>query len=126
MATVNEAAMVERPLQRFIDRINNANTGNASATTDATNEATDEQKRSTKRSNSGPKSSWAGKKRKPRKRSGKRKSIRSNTESHEDHKVSGLNCRCGAKAVYDGRCEDCYADDSARWSGKDRSAIIHW
>ena len=37
-------------------------------------------------------------------------------------------CRCGqpAEAPYFERCEDCFAEDSERWSGKDQSAIIHW
>lgn len=37
-------------------------------------------------------------------------------------------CRCGkpAEAPYFERCEDCFAEDAERWSGKDQSAIIHW
>ena len=46
---------------------------------------------------------------------------------HSLPRVDGY-CRCGAKAEapYYERCEDCFAEDSERWSGKDQSAAIHF
>lgn len=68
--------------------------------------------------------SWHGK------RSRKSKSFRADPKSNENNalpRVAGY-CRCGekAEAPYFERCENCFAEDSARWDGKDRSAKIHF
>jgi len=38
------------------------------------------------------------------------------------------HCRCGtlAEAPYFERCEDCFAEDSERYSGADQSVILYW
>lgn len=60
----------------------------------------------------------------------KRKSTCSNSKIDANNtlpRVDGF-CKCGAEAEppYFDRCENCFADDSERWSGLDQSAKIHW
>lgn len=64
------------------------------------------------------------------KRSRKSKSFRADPKINENNALPRIDgyCRCGekAEAPYFERCEDCFAEDSARWDGKDRSAKIHF
>lgn len=69
---------------------------------------------------------------KPKHRQGLRKSKHHQTDSNSNEnnaipRVDG-HCRCGARAEapYFERCENCFAEDSERWNGRDQSAIIHW
>lgn len=65
-----------------------------------------------------------------RRRRRNRSSKGPDTARSSHHSLSRLAgyCRCGAEAEapYFERCENCFAEDSARWDGKDRSAKIHF
>ena len=64
-----------------------------------------------------------------KRRSRKSQSPRHDTAGNANFKtrLKGM-CRCGAaaEAPYFERCEDCFAEDSERWSGHDQSATIHF
>ena len=69
-----------------------------------------------------------GKSRQPRKGTTPRSNAKSISNNSPPKRVKPGYCRCGqpAEAPYFERCEDCFAEDAERWSGKDQSAIIHW
>lgn len=61
------------------------------------------------------------------KRFGKSKPSRSNSKRDANHKVPVGHCRCGELvAPYDyNRCEDCFAEDSMRYSGRVKLANLN-
>jgi hypothetical protein len=64
-------------------------------------------------------------------RSRKSTSKRHDAKTHKNHKTVKVEgyCRCGAKIMvpyYDDRCEDCFAEDSARWTGRDVRVVLLW
>lgn len=63
------------------------------------------------------------------KRSRKSRPYRSNAKRNENNSIPRVigHCLCGVKveAPYFERCEDCFAEDSERWSGKPQRVIIH-
>lgn len=68
------------------------------------------------------------KSRQPRKGTTPRPDAKGLSNNSPPKRVRPGYCRCGApaEAPYFERCENCFAEDAERWSGKDQSAIIHW
>lgn len=65
-----------------------------------------------------------------RKRHRASKIFRSNSKSNAHHTFSRIEgqCKCGAavEILYFDKCENCFAEDAHRWSGKDKSAKIRF
>ena len=64
------------------------------------------------------------------KRPRKSQPLRTNPTSNENNALPRVDghCRCGTRveAPYFERCEDCFAEDSERWSGRDMSVTTHF
>jgi len=62
-------------------------------------------------------------------RSRKSKSYFPSSKRNENHKIPRVagHCRCGKKLyyhTYGDRCENCFAEDAERWSGKNQAVVI--